>query len=241
MNTIKIRIDGRSYDKIRPINVQLGVYEYAPGSILFEMGKTKILCSVSFVPGVPQFLKKTGMGWLSAEYSMLPASTRDRIQRDTLAKQNGRSTEISRLIGRSLRAVVDTTVLGENTLWVDCDVLQADGGTRTASINAAYLALKQAQTKLLEDGLIKAPFLKNEIASVSAGIYKDNVLLDLNFEEDSKAEVDVNFVLTKTNDVIEIQGTAEGEPISWENFDKIKSVVQKGIKQIFTFYGTLKL
>lgn len=238
---MKIRIDGRPYDKIRPINFSYNVFEYAPGSVLFELGKTKVLCSVTITQGVPQFLKGSGTGWLSAEYALLPASTQQRIQRDSSnAKANGRSLEISRLIGRSLRSVVDVSHIGEYTIWVDCDVIQADGGTRTASINAAYLALKKAEENLLASGRIKKALLKDDIASISAGILQGDALLDLNFEEDNKAEADINFVLTKSGKVIEVQGTAEGEPIAWQDFDKIKDVVQKGIKQIFNAYTQLK-
>lgn len=234
---MKIRNDGRPYDKIRPIKVTYDVFEYAAGSVLFELGKTKILCAVTFAPGVPQFLRNSGQGWLTAEYSLLPASTQQRIQRDSSAmKVSGRSMEISRLIGRSLRSVVDVSHIGENTIWVDCDVMQADGGTRTASINAAYLALKQAEERLLAQGKIKAPLLKDTIASISAGILDGEALLDLNFEEDNKAIADLNFVLTKSGKIVEIQGTAEGEPIAWEDFEKIKNLVHKGIKQIFACY-----
>ena len=239
---MKIRIDGRPHDKIRPINVTYNIFEYAAGSVLFELGKTKVLCSVMFEQGVPKFLKGSGQGWLTAEYSLLPAATKQRMQRDsTNMKANGRSLEISRLIGRSIRSVVDVSHIGENTIWIDCDVVQADGGTRTASINAAYLALKKAEERLLEEKRIKGPLLKDQIASISAGIFKGDVLLDLNCEEDNLAEADLNFVLTKSGKVVEIQGTAEGEPIPWADFEKIKDVVQKGIKQIFAAYSTLKI
>lgn len=239
---MKIRIDGRPYDRIRPIRCTFDIYEYAAGSVLFELGKTKILCSVSCTPGVPHFLKNSNQGWLSAEYALLPASTKQRVQRDAAgSKANGRSMEISRLIGRSLRSVVDLSRMGENTLWIDCDVLQADGGTRTASINAAYLALKKAQEKLLSTGQIKFPFLKDDIASISAGLVHGQAMLDLNFEEDNIAEADLNFVLTKSGSIVEIQGTAEGDPIAWQDFEKIRALVEKGVKQIFSAYGLLKI
>lgn len=225
-------------DHIRTLKAQFNIFEYAPGSILLELGKTKILCSVTMEQGVPNFLKGSGKGWLTAEYSMLPASTQKRIKRDP-NKLNGRSIEISRLIGRSIRPVCDLSALGENTLHIDCDVLQADGGTRTASIIAAYLALRQAEKNLLILGKINSTILKNEIAAISTGICEGNFVLDLDFAQDSKAEIDLNFVLTRDGKLIELQGTAEGEPVSWQNFDKLRDLAQKGATQIFSFYDTL--
>lgn len=240
---MKIRIDGRPYDTIRPISITSNIFEYAAGSVLFELGKTKVLCSVSYTQGVPQFLKNQGKGgWLTAEYAMLPAATQQRTQRDSSTmKANGRSMEISRLIGRSLRAVTDVSHIGENTIWIDCDIIQADGGTRTASINAAYIALKQAEQKLLTQGTIKKPIILDHIGSISAGLLKGEALLDLNFQEDNEAEADLNFVLTKSGKIVEIQGTAEGEPIAWQDFEKVRALAEKGVKQIFQRYSALKM
>jgi len=229
----------RANDQIRTLKAQFDIFQYAPGSVLLELGNTKILCSVTVVSGVPPFLKGSGSGWMTAEYSMLPAATHIRKKRDAI-KPSGRSVEISRLIGRSLRSVSDLSHFGEKTVHIDCDVMQADGGTRTASIIAAYLALKKAENKLMKSGDIKAPILTAEVAAISTGIAQGEYVLDLNYEQDSKATIDLNFVLTKDNKLIELQGTAEGEPVSWSDFDKLRDLAKKGAEQIFAFYDTLK-
>jgi len=236
------RVDGRSYNELRPLKVTFNIYEYAPGSVLFELGKTKILCSVHINPGVPPFLKGTGTGWLTAEYALLPASTHFRTQRDgTGARLNGRSVEISRLIGRSIRSVVDLATIGERTIVIDCDVLQADGGTRTASITGTYLALRQAENYWLDKGIIKKPIVKEALVAISAGMVDGQPLLDLNVEEDNKADIDLNFVLTTSHKLVELQGTAEGKPVDWKDFDAIRTVVEKGVNDIAKFFDTLVL
>jgi ribonuclease PH len=234
------RIDSREYDKIRDLRATFDVFEFAPGSVLLELGKTKILCSVTLNSGVPRFLKGLNSGWLTADYAMLPASTHKRVNRDP-NKLNGRSVEISRLIGRTIRSVSDLSHLGEKTINIDCDVMQADGGTRTASIIAAYLALKKAQDRLLQSKDINLPILKDEIAAISTGISDGNCLLDLNFEEDSKAQIDLNFVLAKDGKLVELQGTAESDPIDWQDFDKLRNLAIKGTDQVFEFYKSLNI
>lgn len=230
------RVDGRLSNIIRPISLTPNFISYAAGSILIELGNTKVLCAVSLIPSVPPFLKNKKTGWLTAEYAMLPAATHNRMQRESNSSQRqGRAIEISRLIGRVFRSVVDLNVIGEQTIAIDCDVLQADGGTRTAAIIGTNCALLLAQKNLLASGLIKSNFLKTEICAISTGIFAGNVVLDLNYEEDSKAEVDFNFVLTKAGDLIEVQGTAEQTPVSWEIFEKLRVLAQAGVTQIFDY------
>lgn len=228
------RPDGRLLNQMRPIKVTYGVYGNADGSALFELGNTKVLCSVIVQDGVPSFLRGKGQGWLTAEYTMLPASTRVRTAREIATmKRNGRSVEISRLIGRSLRAVIDFTKLGERTLYIDCDVLQADGGTRTASISGAYCALYHAVT---QSALIKKQpylnFLSDSLAAVSVGWLKNEALLDINFEEDSGIDGDFNFVMTGKGQLIEIQGSTEKKPLPWESVQAMKDLASKGIQEI---------
>ena len=228
------RVDGRLSNQIRPISLTPNFISYAAGSVLIELGNTKVLCAVSLIPSVPSFLKNKKTGWLTAEYAMLPAATHNRMQRESISSQRqSRAVEISRLIGRVFRSVVDLSVLGEQTLAIDCDVLQADGGTRTAAIIGSNYALQLAQAKLLELGLVKSNFIKTEISAISVGIVGESLMLDLNYEEDSKAEVDFNFVLTKAGDLIEVQGAAEQKPISWENFEQLRVLAQSGVTQIF--------
>ena len=213
------------------------IYSYTPGSVLFEIGGTKILCSVTLQNSVPHFLRGKRKGWLTAEYALLPAATPIRTVREVSAnKRNGRTIEISRLIGRSLRAISNLSVLGENTIFIDCDVLQSDGGTRSACIIAAYLALKAAQQKLLAEGSIDVPILTDEIASISVGMGQNGILLDMDFAEDSSIFADYNFVITRTGKIIEIQGTAEHHPINWNDFDEMKHVALKGTEDLFEFY-----
>lgn len=230
------RLDERSADELRSIVVTYNTFGYGDGSVLFELGKTKVLCTVSLSPGVPPFLRGSGTGWLTAEYGMLPTATHTRTQRESGAlKKSGRSVEISRLIGRSLRAIVDLKKLKDCTITVDCDVLQADGGTRTACITGAYLALCQAQKQWLERKQIGYPVIMDALAAISVGVKDDTVLLDLNYEEDCSVDADYNFVLTKSGSIIEIQGTAEYTPVSWELFDRIRHSAINGIKSLFTY------
>ncbi len=226
------RKDGRSANELRPISVQFDIYPHAAGSVLYTIGKTQVLCSVIMQPGVPSFLRGSKTGWLTAHYSMLPASTQKRNDRETSCKPNGRHVEISRLIGRSLRSVVDVAGIGERTIIIDCDVLQADGGTRTASVTAACLALKMAEQKWLEKGLISEPVSRDVIAGVSVGLYNGAPVLDPDCNEDSNGQADVNFVLTKTGAIIEIQGTAETSPFSYEAFNTMYALACEGISSI---------
>ncbi|WP_017793867.1 ribonuclease PH [Leucobacter salsicius] len=209
------RADGRTVGQMRPVTIERGWSAQAEGSALISFGNTRVLCTASFTPGVPRWLKGQGTGWVTSEYSMLPRSTNERMQRESVrGKIGGRTHEISRLIGRSLRAVIDTKALGENTIVIDCDVLQADGGTRTASITGAYVALADAIAWARTNGHIskKAQPLKDSVAAVSVGIVGDTAMSDLAYVEDSAAETDMNVVVTGSGDFIEVQGTAEGVP-----------------------------
>lgn len=209
------RFDGRTAEQLRPVSFQRGWLDHAEGSVLVEFGNTRVLCAASLTEGVPRWLKGEGTGWVTGEYAMLPRATHTRSSRESVrGKVGGRTHEISRLIGRSLRAVVDTAQLGENTIQLDCDVLQADGGTRTAAITGAYLALHDAIEKGRELGWItkNAQVLKDSLAAVSVGIVDGTPVLDLPYEEDSQAETDMNVVMTGSGKFIEIQGTAEGKP-----------------------------
>lgn len=229
-----LRADGRTPEKIRNIRVQDDFIDHALASVLIEFGNTKVLCAVSLEQGVPSFLRNQGQGWMSAEYAMLPVATHNRQQRESTShKRQSRAIEISRLIGRVCRAVVDLKALGELTLLLDCDVIQADGGTRTAAITGISYALKLAQEKLLQSGQIKRAFIKSEIAAISVGITRSGLILDLDYLEDSRAMADFNFVLTRSGEVIEVQGTAEQQPISWANFEQMHALAQSGILQIF--------
>jgi len=227
------RADGRVYDEMRSIRIVPGCQEFAEGSALIELGKTRVLCSVSVDERVPPFLRGGGSGWVTAEYAMLPRATVTRTRRDSsLGKVTGRNQEIQRLIGRSLRAVIDLSALGERTLIVDCDVLQADGGTRTAAITGAYVALYQAVQTLSNIGIVSSSPFKSEIAATSVGIIHSHMMLDLCYDEDSSAAVDFNVVMTGKGDFVEIQGTAEGKPFSREAVDSLISLAGKGIQQL---------
>lgn len=227
------RADGRAYDEMRSIRIVPGYQEFAEGSALIELGKTRVLCSVSVDERVPPFLRGGGSGWVTAEYAMLPRSTVTRTRRDSsLGMVTGRNQEIQRLIGRSLRAVTDLSALGERTLIVDCDVLQADGGTRTAAITGAYVALHQAVHTLSNMGIISSIPFKSEIAATSVGIMHSHMMLDLCYDEDSSAAVDFNVVMTGKGEFVEIQGTAEGKPFSREAVDSLISLAEKGIQQL---------
>lgn len=231
------RIDGRAADQLRSITIVPGVFEYAPGSALFQLGKTKVLCAVTISPTVPGFLKGKGTGWLTAEYSLLPASTPMRSARESYVVRNGRSTEISRLIGRVLRSVVDLTVLNEYTITVDCDVLQADGGTRCASICGAQVALDMAVKHWRASGFLTQPLIKNRLAAVSVGVSAQaEVLLDLNAQEDAAIAGDFNFVLTSDSSIVEIQGTGETAGVAWHQFDRMRELAIAGTAQIFASY-----
>ena len=228
------RADGRAYDELRPVNIVPGFQSFAEGSVLIELGKTRVSCSVSAEDRVPHFLKGSGTGWITAEYAMLPRATVTRTPRESsLGRVGGRSQEIQRFIGRSLRAVTDLAALGERTLIVDCDVMQADGGTRTVAITGAYVALHQALQTLVSMGVVSAMPLKCALAATSVGIVHNDMMLDLCYDEDGSAAVDFNVVMTSRDEFVEVQGTAEGKPFSRENIDALLSLAGKGIKQLF--------
>jgi ribonuclease PH len=224
------RTDGRAHDELRPVQITPGFLSYAEGSVLIEMGSTRVVCSASLEDRVPPFLRNSGQGWLTAEYAMLPRSTQTRTAREIgRGGPSGRTHEIQRLIGRSLRAVADMRVLGERTLAIDCDVLQADGGTRTAAITGAYVAFALASKQLLKAGKISRPLTTNQVAAVSVGIVGKTPLLDLKYDEDSRAEVDMNVVCTGDGRFIELQGTAEREPFSRKQMDELLALATSGI------------
>jgi ribonuclease PH len=229
-----------SRDYPRAIKITPNINPYAAGSVLVEYGNTKVHITVTVQESVPPFLKGRGTGWLTAEYAMLPSSTHSRIDRDRKSI-SGRAQEIQRLIGRSLRSVVDLSLLGERTLTVDCDVLIADGGTRTAAITGGYVALYLAVKKLLEEGVVQQSPIKSQVAAISVGINAEGkVIADLNYEEDSRCETDMNIVMTKDNKFIEIQGTAEGEPFSEEMFQAILIVAKRSLVAVFAAQDTIK-
>jgi ribonuclease PH len=228
------RGDGRAFNQLRDVKITPGYMSFAEGSVLIEMGRTHVICTATLDDRVPPFLKGTGRGWVTAEYSMLPRSTLTRTQRDSAqGRVNGRSQEIQRLIGRSLRAVVDLAALGERQLIVDCDVTQADGGTRTASITGAYVALYQALKNMKAMGVISTMPLRNAVAATSVGIIRSYMMLDLCYEEDSQAEVDFNVVMTDQGLFVEVQGTAENKPFSKNSLDGLVGLAESGIKQLF--------
>jgi ribonuclease PH len=224
------RIDSRANDELRPVRVTLGYQSFAEGSVLIEMGHTRVVCSVTMEERVPHFIKGSGQGWVTAEYAMLPRSTLTRTQRD---RTEGRNQEIQRLVGRSLRAATSLVALGDRTFIVDCDVLQADGGTRTAAITGACIALYQAFHNLRKQGVLPFMPLTKMIAATSVGIVDGNILLDLCYEEDYRAAVDFNVVMTDKNEFVEIQGTAEGKPFSKEDIDSLLSLAREGIERLF--------
>ncbi|MBK8958380.1 MAG: ribonuclease PH [Proteobacteria bacterium] len=229
-----MRPSGRQANQMRDVRFTRGFTRHAEGSVLVEFGDTRVLCTASIETRVPPFLKGTGRGWVTAEYGMLPRSTNSRMRREaTSGHQGGRTLEIQRLIGRSLRAVVDLAALGENTITLDCDVLQADGGTRTASITGAYVALADAVDTLLKAGRIKVNPLHGAVASVSVGIYNGVPVLDLDYAEDSNAETDMNIVMNNAGHFIEIQGTAEGHAFRREEMNAMLDLAAGGIAELF--------
>ncbi|MFH1269727.1 MAG: ribonuclease PH [Candidatus Omnitrophota bacterium] len=231
-----VRQDGRSSDKIRKTQITRNYNKYAEGSCLIELGNTRVICTASIEELVPPFLKGSGTGWITAEYGMLPRSCQTRIKR---GKDSGRVYEIQRLVGRSLRAICDMKPLGERTIWIDCDVIQADGGTRTASITGSFIALVDALHKLKKDGLLNKIPVKEFVAATSVGILNGTALLDLTYEEDSKAEVDMNIVMTGAGEFIEIQGTAERRTFNKEQMDKLLGLAQKGITELIDIQKNL--
>lgn len=232
------RIDNRQPDQLRPLEIERGFMKHAEGSALIKMGNTHVICTASIEERVPPFLVGKQQGWVTSEYAMLPRATHTRSQRETRGAK-GRTQEIQRLIGRALRAVVDLKQLGERTLWVDCDVLQADGGTRTASISGAYVAVADAIAHLKENGKIDCNPLRNSIAAISVGILEDTPILDLCYAEDANAEVDMNVVMTGDGNFVEVQGTAEGDPFNFDQMQSMIGLAQKGIAEITTYQNTL--
>jgi len=228
-----MRNDGRTPDQLREITFERGFTKHAQGSVLASFGETRVLCTAFVQDGVPHFLKGKGRGWVTAEYSMLPSSTHDRKQRDKGGRVDGRSVEIQRLIGRALRAVVDTKSLTERTIWVDCDVLQADGGTRTTAISGAWVALHDAVSWLDEQRLIRKWPIRSSLGAVSVGVVDGTPVLDLDYSEDSRAESDMNLVMTGEGEFVEVQGAAEGAPFSRDELDKLLDLGDRGIREIF--------
>ncbi|MCG9710461.1 ribonuclease PH [Pseudoalteromonas shioyasakiensis] len=228
-----MRPSERTPNQIRPVTFTRNYTMHAEGSVLVEFGNTKVLCTATVEAGVPRFMKGQGKGWVTAEYGMLPRSTHTRNGREAArGKQGGRTMEIQRLIARALRAAVDLKALGENTITIDCDVIQADGGTRTASISGACVALVDALTYMRSKGMINSNPLKHMIAAISVGVYKGQPISDLEYLEDSEAETDMNVILTETGKIIEIQGTAEGEPFSFEELDELLTLAKHSIREI---------
>ncbi len=227
------RPDARAADELRPVSYELGFQEWAAGSVLISMGRTRVLCSASVSEDAPRWLKGTGKGWVTGEYSMLPASTNERSPREVnKGRPGGRTQEIQRLIGRSLRSVTDLSKLGERTITLDCDVLQADAGTRTASITGGYIALTMAVRGLVDAGKISADVLTDSVAAVSVGIVDGQPLLDLCYDEDAGAQVDFNVVMTGSGAFVEVQGTAEGEPFSRQDLDALLDLAAGGITDL---------
>ncbi len=228
-----MRIDGRGAEQMRPLKMTPDFISSAEGSVLIELGHTRVICTATVDDGVPSFLKGSGKGWVTSEYGMLPRATEQRTPREaTRGKQSGRTLEIQRLIGRSLRAVTNQEALGERTVWLDCDVIQADGGTRTASITGAFVALALAMERLVAAGILKTLPLTDTVAATSAGIVDGRALLDLAYEEDARAEVDMNVVMTGTGKFVEIQATAEGQPFTGSEMQDLLALAAAGIRRL---------
>ncbi len=227
------RSDNRSPDQLRPVTITPDFIPTAEGSVLIEVGNTRVICTASIEEVVPTFMRNSGKGWISSEYSMLPRSTLTRTPREVAkGRPSGRTHEIQRLIGRSLRAVTDLSRLGERTIWIDCDVIQADGGTRTASITGAFVALGLALEKLVEAGTLSAVPLKDFVAAISVGIVEGEILLDLCYEEDSRADVDMNFVMTAGNKMVEVQATAEHQVFDDQQLSKMLALARQGVQEL---------
>src|SRR5881398_228591 len=228
-----MRASGRAADMMRPVILEPGVAKYAEGSCLVKFGDTQVLCTASVEERVPPFLRNTGRGWVTAEYGMLPRSTHTRTDREAArGRQSGRTQEIQRLIRRSLRAVTDLAALGERQIRIDCDVLQADGGTRTAAITGSYVALYQALAKFVAAGIVAAMPLRDSVAAISCGVFEGTPVLDLDYAEDSNAETDANFVLTGSGGIVEIQATAEGAPFDDASFTRMLALARAGIAEL---------
>jgi len=228
-----VRANDRKWDEIREVKITRNFLQYPGGSVLIELGNTKVICTASLEAGVPSFLRNSGRGWLTAEYSMLPMSTPTRNLRESVrGRIGGRTHEIQRLIGRSLRSVTDLNTFGERTMYIDCDVIQADGGTRTASITGSFIAMIDAFRRLKEEGIVKRVPVTDFVSAISTGVVRGNILLDLDYEEDSTADVDMNFVMTGSGRFIEVQGTAEQTPFDRNQFNEMADVATKGISSL---------
>lgn len=227
------RVDGREFNEIRRVKITRHFNKYAEGSVLIEAGDTKVICTATIDEKVPPFLRGKGQGWITAEYSMLPRATEMRNVRETL-RPSGRTMEIQRLIGRALRSVVDLAAMGERTVWLDCDVIQADGGTRTAAITGAFVALVDAFKFMKDKGILEVIPVNSFVAAVSVGIVEGQKLLDLNFDEDSRAQVDMNVVMTDRGQIVEIQGTGEAFPFTRQDLDELLDLAQKGVFDLIT-------
>jgi ribonuclease PH len=228
-----MRHDGRKPNQLRPVSITPSYIKTADGSVLIEMGDTKVICTAKLEERVPLFLRNSGKGWITAVYGMLPGSSQVRIGGESSRGHvGGRTHEIQRLIGRSLRAIADLKSLGERTAWIDCDVIQADGGTRTASITGAYVALTEAVRRWLDRGIINVDPIQDSVAAVSIGMVDGKIFLDLSYEEDSRAEVDMNYVMTGSGKFIEVQGTAESAPFTKRQMERMAEIAQKGIKEL---------
>jgi ribonuclease PH len=235
-----MRNDGRRLDEMRKVKIKRNVLKFAEGSCMIEMGNTKVICSASVEDKVPPFLRNTGSGWITAEYGMLPRSCKSRIDREaSRGKQSGRTQEIQRLIGRSMRSISGLKKLGERTIWIDCDVIQGDGGTRTASITGSFIALADAFRKLKNDKIINSIPLEDYVAAISVGIVNNEKCLDLNYEEDSGAEVDMNIIMTGSGKMVEVQGTAEKKPFSEKDLNDLIGLAKGGIEDLISIQKKL--
>ncbi len=235
-----MRSDGRAHDQMRPVKMTPDFITSAEGSVLIEVGNTRVICTASVDDGVPSWMKGQGKGWVTGEYGMIPRATEQRTAREAMrGRPSGRTLEIQRLIGRALRAVIDQERLGERTVWLDCDVIQADGGTRTASITGAYVALALALERLVAAGILKSVPLKDSVAATSVGVVDGVALLDLAYEEDSRAEVDMNVVMTGSGKFVEVQATAEGEPFGGAELQDLLALAAAGIRRMTEFQSKL--
>jgi len=235
-----VRSDGRAPDQMRPVKLTPDFIPTAEGSVLIEVGQTRVICTASLEDGVPTFLKGSGKGWVTSEYGMLPRATEERTPREsTRGRPSGRTLEIQRLIGRSLRAVTDQAALGERTIWIDCDVIQADGGTRTASITGAFVAVALALERMVAAGILKSVPLRDSVAATSVGLVDETMLLDLAYEEDSRAQVDMNVIMTGSGRFVEIQATAEGRPFVGEEHQRLLTLAAAGIRDLTRYQQAL--
>ena len=231
----KMRPSGRKTDQIRPVSIETNITKHAEGSCLIKCGDTHVICTASVEESVPHFLRKSGLGWVTAEYGMIPRSTGSRMRRESSSnRQSGRTLEIQRLIGRSLRSVVDRVILGERQIVIDCDVIQADGGTRCAAITGGWVALRCATKRLMDEGVIKSDPLSDNVAAISCGIFAGTPIIDLDYSEDSEADVDANFVMTGSKKIVEIQASAEKQAFSRTELTQLINLAENGVQNLIT-------